>query len=154
MQVTEEKVAGDPLTSGGAYKPDYSGRKANTAKGGSADPFTGSSGYRPESPKLDTRGGTGANQARYIPGEAPIQSKPAKLADDFGTNPDRYIPDEKPKVEFVDKKFFPETKYQLFEEVKPSLEKILLTLKEKCDGVNVHIDDSDLSTLGMMTGKG
>ena len=57
--MTEEKVAGDPLTSSGAYKPEYGGKKAKTAKGGSADPFTGSSGYRPDSPKLDTRGGTG-----------------------------------------------------------------------------------------------
>ena len=69
------------------------------------------------------------------------------------TNPGRYVPDEKPKIEFVDKKFFPETNFQLFNEVKPSLEKILLTLKDKCDAVNIHMDDSELSTLGMMTGK-
>ena len=75
------------------------------------------------------------------------------MGSNLDTNPGRYVPDEKPKIEFVDKKFFPETNFQLFDEIKPSLEKILLTLKDKCDAVNIHMDDSELSTLGMMTGK-
>jgi len=151
VQVTEEKVAGDPLTSSGAYKPEYTPKTKSTKKGGAADPFTGSGAYKPE-PQLDSRGGTGANQARYIPGEAgPSGSKSTHMTDDFGANPDRYVPDAKPQVEFVDKQFFPEANFQLFDEVKPSLEKILLTLKAKCDEANIHMEDSDLGTLGMMT---
>ena len=64
----------------------------------------------------------------------------------------RYVPEE-PKIEFVDIDFFPEKKYQLFDEVKPSLEKILNALKEKCAGFNIFIDEEELRTLGMMTGK-
>ena len=64
----------------------------------------------------------------------------------------RYVPEE-PKIEFVDIDFFPEKKYQLFDEVKPSLEKILNALKEKCAGFNIFFDEEELRTLGMMTGK-
>ena len=63
----------------------------------------------------------------------------------------RYVP-EKPKIEFVDIEFFPEKKYQLFDEIKPSLEKIVGALKEKCIGHDIFLDVDELSTLAMMTG--
>jgi len=153
VKVVENPNAGDPLTSSGAYKPDYSSAAPKkTKKGGAADPFTGSGAYKPEPEELSTRGGTGANMARYIPGEAtlPAGEKIEAVKGDMTTNPDRYIPEE-PKIEFVDIDFFPEKKYQLFDEVKPSLEKILNALKEKCAGFNIFIDEEELRTLGMMT---
>lgn len=172
VKVVDNPNAGDPLTSSGAYKPDYTAAAPKkTKKGGAADPFTGSGAYKPE-PELSTRGGTGANMARYIPGEAtlPEGEKIEAVKGDMTTNPDRfsflnssfqkrdfkfcsrYIPEE-PKIEFVDIDFFPEKKYQLFDEVKPSLEKILKALKDKCAGSNIFIDEDELRTLGMMTGR-
>ena len=80
----------DPLTGGGAYKPDYSGSKKSKGKrGGAADPFTGGSGYKPEDNQ--DRGGTGANMARYIPGESVAPSKIEKHEGAIDTNPDRYL---------------------------------------------------------------
>ena len=63
----------------------------------------------------------------------------------------RYVP-EKPKIEFVDIDFFPEKKYQLFDEIKPSLEKIVVALKDRCMNQNIFLDEDELKTLGMMTG--
>ena len=82
------------MTSSGAYKPDYTAAAApkKTKKGGAADPFTGSGAYKPE-PELSTRGGTGQNMARYIPGEAtlPEGEKIEAVKGDMTTNPDRFF---------------------------------------------------------------
>ena len=94
VKVVENPNAGDPLTSSGAYKPDYTAAAApkKTKKGGAADPFTGSGAYKPE-PELSTRGGTGQNMARYIPGEAtlPEGEKIEAVKGDMTTNPDRFF---------------------------------------------------------------
>jgi len=95
VKVVENPNAGDPLTSSGAYKPDYSSAAPKkTKKGGAADPFTGSGAYKPEPEELSTRGGTGANMARYIPGEAtlPAGEKIEAVKGDMTTNPDRFSP--------------------------------------------------------------
>ena len=83
------------MTSSGAYKPDYTAAAApkKTKKGGAADPFTGSGAYKPEPEELSTRGGTGQNMARYIPGEAtlPEGEKIEAVKGDMTTNPDRFF---------------------------------------------------------------
>ena len=151
IQVTEDVGgAADPFTGGSGYKPDYKPKKTMKNIGGAADPFTGSGGYRPE---------TGPNAPRYLPGDAPTGDGQA-LADDFGANPDRYIPGAEsapakpiePKINFVDRKFFPETTVMQFNDTKPGVDKILEALKNKCDAKNIYVDIADLQTLHMMTG--
>ena len=142
----------DPFTGGSAYRPDYTPKpKSTTNLGGAADPFTGGSSYRPD---------TGPNAPRYLPGDRGAAPENPDLADDFGANPDRYIPGSspapppiEPKIQFVDRHFFPETTMMKFDDRKPGVDKILQALKDKCSSKNIHIDIEELATFEMMTGK-
>ena len=117
--------------------------------GGAADPFTGGSGYRPE---------IGPNAPRYLPGDAQPVANPVKLAND-PINPDRYVPSGspepapvQPKIEFVDRQFFPETKMMPFNDTKPGVDKILKAFQDKCAAKGIEISVEELAQFEMMTG--
>ena len=151
VQVVDDIGGGaDPLTGGSGYRPNYNAPKPKKNIGGAADPFTGSSGYRPE---------TGPNAPRYLPGDGGSSEKPVAIKDDFGANPDRYVPSNspppppvQPKIQFVDKQFFPEKSMMPFSDTKPGVDKILQALKDKCAAKNIEVSIEELATLEMMTG--
>lgn len=137
----------DPLTGGSGYRPDYKDKAIKTKKGGAADPFTGSGAYRPDPVH------TGPNAPRYLPGDADSTNVDT-LVGNTADNPERYVPgpaseDKKPKIVFVDKKFFPEEKILLFDDAGPGVDKILQVFQKKCADKKIEISDEELKTLGM-----